>query len=89
MFFNLLKQLYFCSFAQHWETILPRRIASLKHASPILQYLKNAFTFFAKKLYKMSLVALMPKCKKEMEQIRESFLEESSSREGLLPSWLE
>jgi hypothetical protein len=48
-----------CIFAQHWETIVLRRISSLKHTSPILQYLKNTVTFFAKKVYKMYLIAFI------------------------------
>jgi hypothetical protein len=66
-----------------------RRISSLKHTSPILQYLKNTITFFAKKIYKMSLIAFMPKCKKEMEQLGKSFLGDFSSHRGLLPNWFE
>jgi hypothetical protein len=37
----------------------------------------------------MSLIGFMEKCKKEMEQLRKSFLEDFSSREGLLPNWFE
>jgi hypothetical protein len=65
------------------------RMSSSKHKSPILQYLKKTFTFFSKKVYNMSLIAFMPKCKKEMEQLHTSFLEDFSSREGLLPNWFE
>jgi hypothetical protein len=66
-----------------------RRISGVKHTSPNLQYLENTFTFFAKKVYKMSLIVFIPKCKKEMEQLRKSFLEDFSSHEGLLPNWFE
>jgi hypothetical protein len=89
MFSNLLKQLYFCSFAQHWETILLWRNSSIERTSPILQYLKNTFTFFAKNIYKTSQLAFMPKFKNKVEQLCKSFLKDFSPREGLLPNRFE
>jgi hypothetical protein len=37
----------------------------------------------------MFLIAFMPKCKNEMEQLHKPFLEDFSSREGSLPNWFE
>jgi hypothetical protein len=40
-------------------------------------------------IYEMSLIECTPKCKKEVEQLRKSSLEDCSSHEYLLSNWFE
>jgi hypothetical protein len=86
MFFNPLKQLYVCTALEN--DYAPSHLKSHTHISNLTVSEEHPY-LFCQKVYNITLIAFMPKCKKEMEQLPKSFLEDFSSPEGLLANWFE